>query len=87
MLTRKGRHKGIVVWMASQRPVDVHPQLRNNCQEYICFRLNSREDTEKVAIRVSNAVIDGVPLWRKIINLPKRQFFKITNDSVQLLAS
>lgn len=84
LLTRKGRHKGIVVWMSSQRPVDVHPQLRNNVQEYICFRLNSKEDAEKVAVRVANMKIEGVPLWQKIISLPKYHFYKIKNDNVQM---
>lgn len=70
--------------MSSQRPVDVHPQLRNNVQEYICFRLNSKEDAEKVAVRVANMKIEGVPLWQKIISLQKYHFYKIKNDNVEL---
>lgn len=87
MLTRKGRHKGITVWIATQRPQDVHPQLRNNCKEWIAFRCGSKNDAEIVAERSMIKSVDDVPLTQLLVTLPSRTFYRIVGGEIQLKSS
>lgn len=87
MLTRKGRHRGITVWMATQRPQDVPPKLRNQCKEWIAFRSGSETDAEIVAQRSIEKKIDGVPLKQKLLFLPNRTFYRMKEGVIEYLAS
>lgn len=64
-LTRQGRHAGVTIRGASQRPADIDKSFYGNASRIAVFRLNSESDVERCAkiLRVEQRVIgDLLPL-------------------------
>lgn len=49
MLTRQGRHAGIGIQGASQRPADVDKSFYGNASRVVVFRLNAEGDVDRMA--------------------------------------
>lgn len=49
MLTRQGRHAGISIMGASQRPADVDKSFYGNASRIVVFRLNAEGDVDRMA--------------------------------------
>ncbi len=49
MLTRQGRHAGIAIMGASQRPADVDKSFYGNASRVVAFRLNAEGDVDRMA--------------------------------------
>lgn len=71
-LARKGRHRGFTAFYATQYPTGLPPQVRTNCQNVRCFRLQN----EDYAARVVRDY--GLPksYLSKITELPKLHYFE-----------
>ena len=76
-LTTMSRHYGITAWIAAQRPTQVHPDIRNNCAETICFYLVGEADRKAIHDLSAVKRYDSLPLWQSIAQLKKKEAFVI----------
>lgn len=49
IITRQGRHAGLSIQGASQRPADVDKSFYGNCSRLVVFRLNAEGDLDRMA--------------------------------------
>ena len=62
LLTR-GRSRNSAVWMATQRPVNVHPLCISQCKHLFIFDMNLDQDRKKVADVTGVADFLNRPGW------------------------
>ena len=73
-LFRKGRHKGLTAYMATQYPNSVPKRNRTNCRECYCFKLGDAESARQVWKDYGCQSLEGVPVHEIILKLPPLKF-------------
>ena len=73
--TRMGRKFGFSLWVASQRAVDIHPDVRQLCDGLFVFRQTERNDIVRL-----NGILAG--LGDASARLPNRYYFYVENGRV-----
>lgn len=63
VVTRQGRHAGLVVRGASQRPAEVDKSFLGNCTDLAVFRLNAEGDIDRMAklLGIDRASVAALP--------------------------
>lgn len=69
-LLTDGRHKGITVYMATQKPVKIDPDHRGMFSEAIIFRLGSRRDATAIEEIFGEFTFNGIDFKEIALNLP-----------------
>lgn len=81
-----GRKSGHTMHIAAQYPTSIDTNLRWNCGECFCFRLQSYEHAKEVARDFGKPMINGVPVEDAIMRLQPLNAIHLTQNSAEIVS-
>lgn len=78
-----GRHRGFTVFVASQYPTSIDPNLRWNCSEAYVFRLGTKDQAKEIWEQYGCQDVNGKPAWQVMLELKPREHLVVTSEKVE----